>query len=195
MGCWAWSQQLLLWKPSGRGPGVGKVGTRGPFFAGPPGMVSSRLERASWGGGRPLWRQADAEPQLQLCFWFCLLGHLLPAVVLAGGQRVEGTPWVAGAERALTPSPVRPLGTETSPGPGRGLRPGGPARGSEKLPASRRLRRTWTSRGQLGAGLCFYPPGEKPNKQNRVTLGPWPNKTYFGSGDLFLWVIVHWRRF
>lgn len=174
---------------------VGKVGTHGPFFAGPPGMVSSCLEGASCGGGRPLWSQADAEPPLQPRFWFCLSGHLLPAVILAGGQCMEGTPWVAGAERAPTPFPVRPLGTETSPGPGRGLRPGRPARGSEKLPASQRLRRTWMSRGQLGAGLRFYPPGEKPNKQNRVTSGPWPNETYFGSGDLFLWVIVHWRRF
>ena len=68
-------------------PRVGEAGTHGPFsLAGPPGMVSSCLEGASWGGGHPLWSQADPESHLPPRFWFCLSGHLFSAVILAGGS-------------------------------------------------------------------------------------------------------------
>lgn len=44
---------------------MGEAGTHGPFsLAGSPGMASSRLEGASWGGGYPLWSQADTESDL-----------------------------------------------------------------------------------------------------------------------------------
>lgn len=44
------------------------------------------MEAASWGGGHPLWSQADPESRLPPSFWFCLSGHLFSAVVLAGGS-------------------------------------------------------------------------------------------------------------